>query len=105
MIIVRVGFMSSRKLTVLGIHESITQPKSAIRFASSSATASTAHTEDADRRGSVVEMKSIANEITQLFDTDHDGTLTRRDGRSAQVVPQLYVSESTLIPSKKAHAV
>lgn len=70
MIVVRVGFLSSRKLTVLGLHES-SHPRTAIRFASTGGSSSTTEPDHFDRQHGIVEMKSLATEIGHLFETEH----------------------------------
>lgn len=101
MIVVRVGFLSSRKLTVLGLRES-SHPGTAIRFASTGGSLSTSDPDHFDRQHSIVEMKSLATEIGHLFDTEH--SRETRDKKHSRVVPDVHVSESTLISSKAKKA-
>ncbi|TCD61936.1 hypothetical protein EIP91_007704 [Steccherinum ochraceum] len=97
MIVVRVGFLTSRRLTVLGIKETTTQPRSALRFASTG-TVSISDPSYRERCESVIEMKSLADEITHFLDAEHG--LSKGDIHS-----RMGVSATTLVTDGTKSAV
>ncbi|THH28608.1 hypothetical protein EUX98_g5582 [Antrodiella citrinella] len=100
MIIVRVGFLTSRKLTVLGMSdlESSHHHPSALKFASSDApeTSPTNHLSRRNRSDSVIEMKSLADQISNFFDTERS-VISREDRHSRVNIQALGISDSTLV--------